>query len=64
MITPIEIPKRAQKWKADQLPYPKDADYIGAKGGFFDPSEDAEIIICGGTIWYALTPRVKGVPQQ
>jgi len=24
----------------------------------------AEILICGGTIWYALTPRVQGVPQQ
>ena len=34
-----------QKWQAEQLLYPKDADYIGAKGGFFDPSEDAEKLI-------------------
>jgi len=33
------------RWQAEQMPYPLDADYIGAKGGFFDPSEDAENLI-------------------
>ena len=33
------------RWKAAQMPYPRDADYEGAKSGLFDPSTDAEKLI-------------------
>jgi len=36
---------KQEEWQAEQLPYPRDADYHGAKGGIFDPDEDAEKII-------------------
>jgi hypothetical protein len=32
------------KWQAEQLPYPRDADYEGAMAGLFDLSDDAEEI--------------------
>ena len=34
-----------QRWQAEQMPYPRDADYVGAKGGLFDMSDDAEKLI-------------------
>ena len=33
------------RWQAEQMPYPRDTDYHGAKGGLFDLSEDAEKLI-------------------
>ena len=43
-------------WQAEQLPYPRDGDYYGAKMGLFDLSEDTEKIVgklnAGNTFMY------------
>ena len=36
-----------KQYQAEQMPYPHDADYVGAKGGFFDLDEDAEKLMNG-----------------
>jgi len=54
--TPQQAKATDKNWKAEQMPYPRDADYIGAKGGIFDLSTDAEKLIgtpnAGDTFMY------------
>jgi len=54
-----------QRWQAEQIPYPLDADYEGAKSGLFDPSEYAEKLIgkptAGDTLLYLF--RRFGCPK-
>lgn len=53
------------RWQAEQLPYPRDADYEGAMSGLFDLHTDAEMIVgtlnAGDTFMYLF--RRFGYPR-